>query len=225
MVAEQLSVVRRRIADAAGRARRDPRDITLVAVSKGHGLAAIEEAYAAGQRDFGENRAQELADKAPHLPTDIRWHFIGSLQSRKAKVVRPLTSFLHSMDRLSLVDAWSKSAPSPPPVYIQVNLAAEPQKHGVAPEEVSLLVGAAESANIDCIGLMVIPPLAETPEASRHWFVSLAALRDSLAPDHPDLRGLSMGMTDDFEVAIEEGATAVRVGRAIFGPRTGGGDA
>ncbi len=215
MVAEQLSDVRSRMAAAAARAGRDIDEVTLVAVSKGHSAAAVMEAYDAGHRDFGENRAAELADKAPPLPSDIRWHFIGSLQTRQVKTAEPHSFLLHSMDRLRLANRWG-SVSSPPPALIQVNVAGEEQKHGVAPEEASMLVEQATAAGVDCVGLMCIPPWVRDAEENRRWFVELRQLRDRIAADWPAVTNLSMGMTDDYEVAIEEGATLIRVGRAIF---------
>jgi hypothetical protein len=222
VVAERLAAVRQRLAQAATRAGRSPTEVTLVAVSKGHGVAAIRAAYDAGQRDFGENRAAELAAKAPLLPGDIRWHFIGTLQRRKVPIARPHTTLLHSLDRPSLVAAWSRVDGSPPPALVQVNAAGEEQKHGVAPGDVPALLAAAAAAGITCRGLMLIPPLPEQPEQSRPWFADLAELRARLLPAWPSLAELSMGMTDDFEIAVSEGATLIRVGRAIFGARVAG---
>jgi hypothetical protein len=190
--------------------------VTLVAVSKGSTLAAIREAYASGHRDFGENRAEELHSKAAQLPADIRWHFIGSLQTRQVRVARPHTYLLHSLDRDRLISKWSADPP-PPPALVQVNIAAEPQKHGVVPGETGSLLERARAAGIRCVGLMTMPPLVGDPEDNRRWFKALADLRAELRPDFPGLTHLSMGMTDDYEVAIEEGATMIRVGRAIFG--------
>jgi len=218
VVAGRLNEVRSRIAAAAARCGRVPAGVTLVAVSKGMPIDAILQAYRAGQRDFGENRAAELAEKAPQLPGDITWHFIGSLQTRKVRLARPHTSLLHSLDRLRLVNAWATEEQSPP-ALVQVNVAGEEQKHGAAPEQAAVVLRAAEAAGISCRGLMMIPPQADDVEASRPWFAKLRELMVRLAPDFPSLHELSMGMTDDFEVAIEEGATMVRVGRAIFGPR------
>ena len=219
MVADRLRQVLARVSAAAERAARDPADVTLVAVSKGQPIASIAEAYAAGHRDFGENRADELVGKVPRLPEDIRWHFIGSLQSRKAKVVRPATYLLHSVDRISLVRAWARDGAEPPPVLVQVNVAEEPQKHGAPPPEVGGLLAALEEADLVCRGLMTIPPQPVSPEDSRPWFRRLVELRNEWQAQYPSLVELSMGMTDDFEVAVEEGATVIRVGRAIFGPR------
>lgn len=203
------------MASAARRAGRDVDGVTLVAVSKGHSAAEILEAYEAGQRDFGENRAAELAEKAPLLPEDIRWHFIGSLQTRQVKVAQPHSFLLHSMDRLRLANRWG-SVSSPPPALVQVNVAGEEQKHGVAPADTIELLEQASAAGVECVGLMCIPPWAQDAEENRRWFVELRQLRDRIATEWPAVSALSMGMTDDFEVAIEEGATLIRVGRAIF---------
>jgi pyridoxal phosphate enzyme (YggS family) len=211
--------VMERVRAAAERAGRDPSEITVVAVSKEHPVEAIRELYDAGHRDFGENRAQDLAEKAAALPSDIRWHFIGALQTNKARLVRPVARLLHSMDRDRLADAWIKGVGLPPPVLVQVNLAAEPQKAGAAPEEVEGLVEYCEGLGIEVRGLMIIPPVSDEPEDSRRWFRGLREMAERIRDHHPAATELSMGMTDDFEVAIEEGATMIRVGRAIFGPR------
>jgi hypothetical protein len=218
MVAKQLTAIRIRMLAAAERAGRNPDAVTLVAVSKGKDIATILRAYEAGQRDFGENRAAELSAKAPQLPSDIRWHFIGSLQTRQAKLARPFTTLLHSLDRSRLVNAWGRETVEPPAALVQVNVSGEEQKHGVPPAAAAQLLEEATKREIRCVGLMTIPPLAATAEASRPWFVQLRELRDRLLERFPGLIELSMGMTDDFEVAIEEGATLIRVGRAIFGP-------
>lgn len=217
MVAERLNAVRQRIAQAATTVGRDGAEVRLVAVSKGRYPQEILEAYAGGQRDFGENRAAELAAKVSGLPDDIKWHFIGSLQTRQAKIARPHTAMLHSLDRGRLANAWA-AAGQPPPALVQVNVAGETQKHGAAPEAVVELLDQATSLGIRCVGLMTMAPLSTDPEDSRRWFKELRLLRDDLRRSYPDLVELSMGMTDDFEVAIQEGATIIRVGRAIFGP-------
>lgn len=204
---------------AMERSGRDPAELTVVAVSKEQPIEAVLKLYEAGHRDFGENRAQDLGDKASRLPGDIRWHFVGSLQTNKARSVRPIAHLLHSMDRSRLAGAWVKGVGLPPPVLIQVNLAAEPQKSGALEAEVEPLVAECEDLGIEVRGLMIVPPLGEDPEASRPWFRRLRELAEKIRPDHPRVTELSMGMTDDFEVAIEEGATMIRVGRAIFGPR------
>jgi hypothetical protein len=204
-----------------------------VAVSKLHSPAEVAAAYAAGLRVFGENRVEEAAPKveavarlvAPAPPP--AWHMIGHLQSRKAADVLPWASMVHSVDSLKLAQRLSRSASADQarprlPVLLEVNVSGEASKYGFRPEELS---GAAEVIaalpGLSLQGLMTMAPIADDPEAVRPVFASLRALRDELARRYPrlDWRHLSMGMTDDFEVAIEEGATIVRVGRAIFGER------
>jgi len=216
MVASQLNEVRRRMASAADRVGRDPGEVTLVAVSKTVGPAEIAQAYAAGHRDFGENRTSELVAKAAVLPTDIRWHFVGALQSRKAKEIVPFASVVHSFDRESLLRAWSRAG-GDAALLLQLNLAHEVQKHGADAEKAVEILGLAASLGLTISGLMLMPPQVEDPESNRSWFRRLREIRDQLQPQWPGLRELSMGMTDDFEVAVEEGATLIRVGRAIFG--------
>jgi PLP dependent protein len=212
--------VRERMDASAARAGRDPGSITLVAVSKSMPTEDIMTVYELGHRDFGENRAQEMAEKAALLPADIRWHFVGSLQANKARLVRPRAHLLHSMDRESLAIAWVKGSGLPPPVLIQVNTGMEAQKSGTEPDDVEELAATLAGLGVPVLGLMAIPPLSEDPERMRPHFEELRGIRDRLVPDHPTITGLSMGMTDDYEVAIEEGASVIRVGRAIFGPRT-----
>lgn len=211
--------VMERVASAANRADRRVGDITVVAVSKTMTPEDIMAVYEQGHRDFGENRAGELADKAPSLPEDIRWHFVGALQSNKARLVRGIVELLHSMDRPSLGKAWMKGHGLPPPVLAQVNVGDESQKSGVGFHQVPEAVAWMVEMGLDVRGLMAIPPLPERPEDSRPYFQTLRELRDRVAGTHPSVTELSMGMTDDFEVAIEEGASIIRVGRAIFGPR------
>jgi pyridoxal phosphate enzyme (YggS family) len=191
--------------------------VRLVAVSKGRTVDEILAAYLGGQRDFGENRAQEMAAKVPELPGDIRWHFVGPVQRRKVKVIRPLTHLLHSLDRVALAVAWSAGESPPPATLLEVNIGAEPQKHGVLPAEVDDTLSTMAEFGIEPSGLMVIPPAPDVAADSRAWFAQLRELRDGLLAGYPSLIELSMGMTDDFEVAIEEGASIIRVGRAIFG--------
>ncbi|MGH3651064.1 MAG: YggS family pyridoxal phosphate-dependent enzyme [Acidimicrobiia bacterium] len=211
--------VMERVAEAATRSGRDPGEITVVAVSKTMGRPEIMEVYEQGHRDFGENRADELAAKAGELPRDIRWHFVGALQSNKARMVRPVVHLLHSMDRPSLGSAWMKGQGSAPPVLVQVNVGEEGQKSGVAPDEVPAALEWMVRLGLDVRGLMAIPPIPDDPEDTRPHFESLRRIRDAVSADHPAVVELSMGMTDDFEVAIAEGASIIRVGRAIFGPR------
>lgn len=213
-----------RVNAAAERANRDPSEITLIAVSKTMSPRRILEIYERGHRDFGENRAQEMAEKAVNLPSDIRWHFIGALQSNKARLVRGVTRLLHSMDRRSLGSAWMKGHGLPPPVLIQVNVGDEPQKSGVATGDLAETMHWATQLGLDVRGLMAIPPIPEVAEDSREAFSRLRQLRDQVRAENPGVVELSMGMTDDFEVAISEGASLIRVGRAIFGPRKATGE-
>lgn len=205
-----------RVAEAASAAGRNPASVRVVAVSKGRSLEEIMQLYGQGVRDFGENRAQELAQKAPLAPDDIRWHFIGPLQSNKVRIVRPVASVLHSLDRVDLATAWMKGQGNPPPVLLEVNVATEPQKHGVAPGEVMATLERISGLDVPVRGLMTIPPVVDRPEEARPFFALLRELRDLAATRWPLVSELSMGMSDDFEVAIAEGATLIRIGRAIF---------
>ncbi len=214
--ADRYAAVVGRIEAAATRAGRNPDDVTLVAVSKGRNVSMIRRLYDAGHRDFGENRAQELREKVPELPLDIRWHFVGPLQSNKVRTVRPAVHALHSLDRLSLAKAWMKGAGDPPVTYLQVNIGAEEQKSGVAVEDAMSTLEQLVRLSVPVIGIMTIPPLTAEPEGAREYFIAMRELRDRIALEHPGVTGLSMGMTNDFEIAVAEGATAVRVGRAIF---------
>jgi pyridoxal phosphate enzyme (YggS family) len=218
MASIRLSEIRERIAAAADRAGREPDDVRLVVVTKSATPEQVSEAYRQGHRDFGENRAAELVAAAAGVPEDARWHFIGRLQGNKVPRVRGITSLLHSLDRPALIRYWLKGPGAPPPVLVQVNVGDEPQKGGVAPEEARALVAEAVESGLDVRGLMAIPPPVVRPEEARPWFRGLADLAAGLRADYPHLTELSMGMTDDFEVAVAEGATILRVGRAIFGP-------
>ncbi len=206
-----LTEVLDRIAASATAAGRSAGSVTLVVITKGRSVAEIEAVYAQGQRDFGENRAQELATKAPLLPDDIRWHFVGPLQRNKVPKVRG--TLLHSLDRERLARAWVGA-----PALVQVNIGRESQKHGVAPEDALAFVDACRGLGVDVRGLMALPPQVTHPEQARPSFRALRELRDEAITHYPEVRELSMGMTDDFEVAVAEGATMVRIGRAIFGP-------
>ena len=211
-----LADVETRLAAACEQAGRDRQDVTLVVVTKGRSVEAIKSLHEEGHRDFGENRAQELRDKVPVTPRDIRWHFVGPLQSNKVRVVRPAVSFLHSMDRESLATAWLKGPGKPPPVYVQVNIGDEDQKFGVAPAGAPEFCDSLVSLGITVVGLMAIPPVSDDPSEVRPYFAAMRQLRDRIVTEHPSITGLSMGMSDDFEVAVAEGATSIRVGRAIF---------
>lgn len=229
---ERLGAVRARIETAAQRARRDPSEITLVGVCKRIPAERALAAVRAGLSDLGENFVQEARAKVAAVAAGLgdrakrpRWHFVGRLQRNKARDAVRLFDVVESLDNAPLAHALDKRAASEGrtlDVLIQVNLSGESQKGGIAADALSDLVGTCASlAHVRCTGLMTIPAASDDPEASRAPFAALRELRDSLraAPGVEALRELSMGMTRDFEVAIEEGATIVRVGTAIFGPR------
>lgn len=216
MATSGLIEVERRIASAAKRAGRDPGGVVLLAVSKGRSDEAVDELYEAGQRLFGENRPKGLLERMDgDLPGDIDWHFVGNVQRRAIRTIAPSIVLLHSLDRMSLADAWMRLE-DPPPVLIEVNIGEEPQKHGFAPSEVFRVADHLAAGGVSVRGLMIIPPRVRIAEEARRWFVALRELRDALVVEQPNAGDLSMGMTDDFEVAVEEGASIVRVGRAIF---------
>lgn len=227
-IAANLAAVRARIAAAAKRSDRAPAEIRLIAVSKTFGLDEIRAAIAAGQRDFGENRVQEALPKIEALTAEpVRWHLIGHLQSNKAKKAARPFDVIHSIDSLDLlkaVDAAARENRRSPELLVQVDLAGEETKFG-APEPVAreiVKVAAALTAG-RLVGLMVLPPFFDDPEQARPYFRRLRELRDELVRAGTPasmLRELSMGMSHDFEIAIAEGATQVRVGTAIFGSRT-----
>lgn len=221
-LAERITEVQDRIAQAAERSGRSAAEITLIAVSKTVSRSVVDEAYALGLRDFGENRVLDCVDKyAAPLPPDARLHLIGQLQTNKAKTAVELFQVVHSVDRMSLITALEKQGIAQSrrlDVLLQVNVAGEEQKAGCSPEEACTLLRAInESGSLSVRGLMTMAPLVNDPEATRPVFDSLRSLRDRLADELGiELPWLSMGMTNDFEIAIEEGATHVRVGRAIF---------
>lgn len=215
-IAAKLAEVRARIARAAERARRDPAGVALVAVSKMHDASAVRAAYEAGQRLFGENYVQELDEKARALEAlpGIEWHFIGHLQRNKVKTVLRARPVVHTVDSTRLASELASRSDARTRVLLQVNVAREPQKSGALPEEVDALVAHVRALPaLQLVGLMTIPPEGE-PETARPHF---RALRE-MAERH-GLSELSMGMSADLDVAIEEGATLVRVGTAIFGAR------
>jgi pyridoxal phosphate enzyme (YggS family) len=225
-LAERWNRVQVQVAAAAVRAGLDAAQVTVVAVSKGQPAAAVEEAIAAGVRDLGENYAQELAAKqiAVRGAVRARWHFIGRLQRNKVKQVVGRAAMIHAVDSADLaeeIDRRARAAGVIQPVLVAVNVAGETSKSGVAPAAAEALIDEiGRLGGLRCEGLMTMPPLEEEAERSRPRFAALRELRDRLAsPDRP-LRQLSMGTTADFEVAVEEGATLVRVGTAIFGPRS-----
>jgi pyridoxal phosphate enzyme (YggS family) len=218
--------VRQEIADAAIASGRAPDDVTVVAVTKSIDRVTVEQAFALGLRHFGENRVQEAAAKFATSPLPgASLHLIGQLQSNKAKRAIALFDVIESIDRLSIVEALEKEAARlgrTVSVLLQVNIAREPQKAGCSPHEAAALMARlASSPWLRPRGLMTIAPLVPNPEQARPVFAALRELRDRLQSDFPghDLGTLSMGMSDDFRVAIEEGASSVRLGRAIFGAR------
>lgn len=222
---ERIGRVRKRIAEAAVRAGRDPREIELIAVSKSVDPYTINQALASGVEILGENRVQELAAKQPLVEKAARWHFIGSLQRNKVRSLIGRVEMIHSLDRISLareISARSKEKGVVTPVLVQVNLSGEESKQGIDRDEaIPFIEETASMEGIFITGLMTIAPLV-SPSETREVFRGLKQLRDQV-----ELKGipgvrmnhLSMGMTNDFEVAVEEGATLVRVGTAIFGPR------
>jgi pyridoxal phosphate enzyme (YggS family) len=231
-IAENLARARQRIADAAHRVGRRPEEITLMAVTKTFPGEIIREAYAAGQRLFGENRVQEFAEKASavgNLP-DIEFHLIGHLQSNKAAKAAQIFAGIDSVDSLHLAQKLNATAATIGkrlPVLIEINVAGEAAKSGVAPDSAemeALLAAAARLEHLEFRGLMSIPPFTEDPEGARPYFRSLRHLQEHIAARKlPDIgmTTLSMGMSHDFEIAVEEGSTCVRIGTAIFGPRSG----
>lgn len=219
-LAQRLERVQRRISDACARTGRDPRGVTLVGISKTFPAEVVAEAVRAGLTNLGENRVQEAVPKAASLATlglNPTWHLVGHLQTNKVKAALDTFDVIHSVDSSRLLRTIDRAADRTVPVFIEVNVAGESSKQGVHPGELdALLRDATDCPNIEVLGLMTVAPLANNADdVLRPVFRQLA----SLAATH-GLLGLSMGMTGDFEVAIEEGATHVRVGRAIFGERT-----
>lgn len=223
-IKKNMAEIRERMDTAAKKAHRDPASVVLVAVSKRHSVEAIVEAYEAGQRDFGENYAQELRDKSKELAElkDIRWHFIGNLQRNKIKYVADSVSLLETVDSVRLVEELDKHAQKHNRIIeclIQVNVGEEEQKSGCTAEDAADILEAIKaSKNLKPAGLMTIPPWDLESEQTRIYFKTLKKLREEMGGVEV-LPHLSMGMSHDFEVAIEEGATYVRVGTAIFGER------
>jgi len=225
LIAENLERVREQIAQAAAKVGRAVDEIELVAISKTHDAAKVREAIEAGQTLFGESRVQEARVKIPELPSNLRWHFVGHLQKNKIRHALPLFELTHSVDSLALAEDINRIAEEDglhPRVLLEVNVAGEGSKFGFQPDKLraemeSLLA----LPRLSILGLMTIPPIAEEAEASRKYFVQLRELRARLQTEfHVDLAQLSMGMTQDFAIAVEEGATLVRVGTAIFGERS-----
>jgi PLP dependent protein len=224
-IAKNLERVHSHIAQAAKKSARALNEIELVAISKTHDAEKVRAAYQAGQSLFGESRVQEARAKIPELPSNLRWHFVGHLQKNKIRHALPLFELFHSVDSLALAQEMSRIADDDgmhPRVLLEVNVAGEGSKFGFKPDELRAEMEALLALRrLTIEGLMTIPPLAPEAEPSRKFFVQLRELRDALEKEFDlKLPHLSMGMTNDFAVAIEEGATLVRVGTAIFGERS-----
>lgn len=223
-ISENLAHVLSAISDAARQTGRSPDSVRLIAVSKTHPIEVIQEAIEAGQLTFGENRVQEAQPKISALPAKLHWHLIGHLQSNKARLALPLFELIHGVDSLELLAQINRIAGDLglfPRVLLQVNVAGEASKFGFAPGKlIDLVEEIVKFDRVQIEGLMTIPPLAPAAEHSRRYFVTLRELRDKLAAQFRfPLPELSMGMSNDFRVAVEEGATMVRVGTAVFGER------
>jgi PLP dependent protein len=223
LVRANLQDVRERIRAAAEAAGRSPHAVTLVAVSKTFPAEAVRAARRSGQADFGESRAKELLSKAAEIGGGVRWHFVGRLQRNKVRDVVGATSLIHSVDRLSLAETIAEEARRAgrvQRVLVQVNVGEDPDKAGCAVSEALGFVAKVRALDgLACEGLMTIPPMGVDP---RPVFARLREVRDDVRARFPEVQHLSMGMTNDFEVAVAEGATIVRVGEAVFGPRTSG---
>jgi len=224
-IANNLARVREQVAQAAAKAGRRVEEIELVAITKTHAAEKVREAIEAGQRLFGESRVQEARAKVPDLPSNLHWHFVGHLQKNKIRHALPLFELIHSIDSLALGQDMNRIAEEEglhPRVLLEVNVAGEGSKFGFRPdtlrEEMEALLAL---TRLSIEGLMTIPPLADEAEASRKYFAQVHELRGALEKEFDlKLPQLSMGMTNDFPIAVEEGATLVRVGTAIFGERT-----
>ena len=226
MIAQNISNVKKIMNLAAEKAGRNTEDITLISVSKTKPVSMLLEAYEAGSRDFGENKVQELIDKYEVMPQDIRWHMIGHLQRNKVKYIVGKVALIHSVDSLKLAEEISKEALKKEvtvSVLIEVNIAGEESKYGVSPQEAEELIRQiAILPGIKIEGLMTIAPYVDNSEDNRQYFAKLRQLLvdiNSKNIDNVNMNVLSMGMTGDYAVAIEEGATYVRVGTGIFGDR------
>ena len=225
-IGDNLQAVTRRIADAARACGRDPADIGLIAVSKTFGADAVTDAYGHGQRAFGENHVQEAVDKIASLAgRTIEWHYIGPIQSNKTRPLAENFAWVHSVERAKIAERLSAARPAgraPLQVCIQINIGDEQSKSGVAPADALALARAvAALPRLKLRGLMAIPPASEDHAQQRRYFAQLRRLKDQLVAAGIALDTLSMGMSADLEAAIAEGATLVRIGTAIFGPRNG----
>ncbi len=226
MVAENLEQVRKNIEEACRKVNRDPKEVTLIAVSKTKPVELLREAYQAGARCFGENKVQEIMDKYPQLPSDIQWHMIGHLQRNKVKYIVDKVKMIHSVDSLRLAETIEQEALKHQvrvPVLLEVNVAQEESKFGLKMEEVLPLAEKISAfPHIQIQGLMTIAPYVENPEENREIFRQLKKLSVDIEAkniNNVTMSVLSMGMTGDYQVAVQEGATMVRVGTGIFGKR------
>lgn len=226
MISENIDLIEQRISEACKRAGRNRDSVTLICVTKTKPVDMLREAYEKGQRDFGENKVQEINRKRPELPADIRWHMIGHLQRNKVRQLIGQACMIHSVDSLRLAETISEEALKAGivmPVLIEVNMAEEDSKFGVSAAQAETLVREASALKgIRIEGLMTIAPYTEDPETNRVYFARLKELAVDIGEkciDNVSMGVLSMGMTGDFEVAIEEGATHIRVGTGIFGER------
>ncbi len=236
MIQENIEYVRNNILQACERSGRDPSEVTLIAVSKTKPIEMLREAYEAGVRDFGENRVQELLDKIPQMPKDVRWHMIGHLQRNKVKYIIDKVHLIHSVDSMRLAEEISREAVKrgiTANILVEVNVAQEESKFGaLLPEAEELVLRTAELPGIRVKGLMTIAPPVENAEENREYFRKLKQLSvdimrknvDNIDKDKLSMDILSMGMTGDYTVAVEEGAACVRVGTGIFGERGFGGN-
>jgi hypothetical protein len=224
-IADNLAHLHQQITEACRRANRGTNEVGLMAVSKMHPVEMIAEAYAAGQRLFGENRVQEFQEKSPHIRnlTDAKFHLIGSLQSNKTTKAAELFDAIDAVDSLKIAQRLNTAAAAlgkKLPLLVEVKLSHEESKHGLSPKELpELLAAINELESIETVGLMTVPPWSEDAEVARPYFRELRKLRDQSAARFPRVTQLSMGMSNDFTVAIEEGSTCIRVGTAIFGRR------
>lgn len=225
-IAENIGQVRERIVTAAKRAGRNPKEVTLIAVSKTKPVEMLSAAYAAGERQFGENKVQELCAKFPAMPEDTVWHMIGHLQTNKVRQVIDKAALIHSLDNIKLAQVIQSEAEKREricDVLLEVNIAGEDSKYGLAPEGVEKFVR--EITKFDRIhvcGLMTVAPFTQNPEENREYFRQMKRLAVDISAkniDNVSMKVLSMGMTGDYEIAVEEGATMVRVGTGIFGER------
>ena len=226
MVAENLAQVQKNIEESCGNVNRDPGEVTLIAVSKTKPVEMLREAYDAGARVFGENKVQEIVDKYDHMPSDVKWHMIGHLQRNKVKYIVDKVAMIHSVDSFRLAETIEKEAAKKNvtvPILIEVNVAQEESKYGLKPEEVlPFIEEIADFSHIQIKGLMTIAPYVENAEENREISRELKKLSVDIAAkniNNVTMSVLSMGMTGDYMVAVQEGATMVRVGTGIFGAR------